>query len=161
MKNKLLNIVSWGMMAVGLGSAAVGTIPVLQELIPQFTTQMAIWTGIPATTMGAIGMGVQSYITNVRKTDLTINEGVVNGMTKVFNKVDEITSKQEKIIRELSVKYERLEGKYDDLKEELKTANQSMQTLIKLTRIDLEAKLSNPLIDAKVKEMIEGVMDEV
>lgn len=161
MKSKLLNIVSYSLIGYSVGAAFMGTVPELQALIPQFTTQLAVWTGIPASTMGAIGLSVQSYINSARKTDLTMNQGVVGGLDKVFKKVDEVIEKQDKVITNLSSKYDGLERKYDDLKTEYKALTGSLNTLVKLVRVDLEAKLSNPLIDEEVKKLIEGALDEV
>ena len=154
MKKNLLSIISYGLLGYTVASGVIIGVPELNELIPQFTNQVAVWTGLPAGTLGALGITLQNYINNARKTDNEITQSFTVSLDKVFDKLNGVIKQQEKVINELS-------NKYNVLEDNLKKLYETNVRLVNLLETDLRAKLSNTLIDEKVKELIEGVLDEV
>ena len=154
MKKNLLSIISYGLLGYTVASGVIIGVPELNELVPQFTNQVAVWTGLPAGTLGALGITLQNYINNARKVDNEIAKSFTVSLDKVFDKLNGVIKQQEKVISELS-------NKYNVLEDNLHKLYETNVRLVNLLETDLRAKLSNTLIDEKVKELIEGVLDEV
>lgn len=161
MKSKILSILSYGLIGYTAGAALIQGIPELNALIPQFTTQIAVWTGLPAVTLGSIGLSVQNYISKARKSDIQINQGMANAVTDLHNKIMNIATMYEQSKGDIKVFSKEITSMITDVKNEYILMRNDVKELAKLVKIDMESKLSNPLIDEKVKELIEGVLNEV
>ncbi len=161
MKSKILSILSYGLIGYTTGAALIQGIPELNALIPQFTTQIAVWTGLPAATLGSIGLSVQNYISKARKSDIQINQGMANAVTDLHNKIMNIATMYEQSKGDIKVFSKEITSMITDVKNEYILMRNDVKELAKLVKIDMESKLSNPLIDEKVKELIEGVLNEV
>ena len=144
MKTKLLKLSMYVMAYSSLAYTALcGGYVVMPEeiklLIPEFTWLTALVSGGATSVLGTVILVVDHFIKKSKK-------------------------KQMK-------KYSLLANNYIDLKQEIVSVGGSQQSLgVKLDELnaiithlknlvnaDLQAKLSNPLIDAKVKELIEEV----
>lgn len=76
----------------------------------------------------------------------------------VLEKFLEIRAEYERINKEIEKVRTELPNKVQELKNEIYTQKVETQELVKLVRVDLETKLSNPLIDKHAKELIERAL---
>lgn len=143
MKQKLFNAVVYGMLTFSLiNGIYVALPPEVQALIPQYNDLVAMVSGGASALMGFGGLMVREYI----------NKAKAEADAK-FNL--------------LAQNYLNLERKYDVNTEAvnrntkaIELFTQTQQRTNKLIKVDLEAKLSNPMIDDKVKTLIEDVMKD-
>lgn len=141
MKSKLFNVVVYGMLGYSMLNGVYFALPVeLQEMIPQYNAMVAAVGGVSGALFGFGGLKVQEYLNRAK------------------------TQADEKF-NLLAQNYLNLERKYDVMEKAYKLVEQAQNktTLAternnKLLEIDLQAKLSNPMIDEQVKALIEGVL---
>lgn len=142
---KLLKLISIVMLLWTVISGVYMALPLeYKELIPQFNWLTALVSGGSTGILGSTILFVESQL------------------VKSENKNDT------RYI-ELAKKFLELTDKYNDLENAVQTSTIKNESKIndviqvidknnKLLEVDLNSKLSNPLIDEKVKEMIEGVL---
>lgn len=142
MKQKLFNVVVYGLLAFSLVNAGYLALPVeLQDMIPQYNDIMAVVLGGSTSLMALGGLKVQDYMNRAK--------------TQADDKFNL-----------LAQNYLNLERKYDVVDTSYRLLKQSQDNLIKavernneLLTVDLKAKLSNPMIDAEVEKLINGVIN--
>lgn len=117
-----------------------------KDLIPQFNELTAIVSGGATALIGSGGLVFKTWLTKAR---VEADEKY----TDVASKFLIITEKY----GELTKAYNSLEK---SVKESAKIYEEKIDRLERLVETDLKAKLSNKLIDEKVREMIEGTLDE-
>lgn len=161
LKSKLLSIISYGLIGYTTGAAVIQGIPELQALMPSFTTQIAVWTGLPAVTLGSIGLAVQSYINKARVTDNVVNQGVVDAVSKLYAQVKDVAELYNQGKGDIKELAKDMKKNIDDIRNEYILLRNDVKLLAKLVRVDMEAKLSNPLIDEEVKKMLGDAINEV
>lgn len=141
MKQKLFNVVVYGMLTFSLiNGVYVALPPEVQALIPQYNDLVAMVSGGASALIGLGGLKVQDYL----------NRAKIESETK-FNL--------------LAQNYLNLERKYDVNTEAVNRQTKAIELLTreqqrtnKLIEVDLQAKLSNPMIDEQIKVLIEDVM---
>jgi hypothetical protein len=106
---------------------------------------------VPSAVVGAVALRVQSFLTKARTTDLKVFDGLKESYESVKQSYSDMQLATKQTINDLT-------SKYDTLKQSYETMRKATDELIKLVKVDLESKLSNPLIDEKVKELIEEVL---
>lgn len=135
-KNGLFNVVVYSMLGWSVLSALYVSMPIeIQEMLPQMNWLTAVVSGGSTALLGTGGLAVKTFMTSAKNVS---NEKYALLGTKFL---------------ELKGEYDKLGVKYDEV-------NATIENLSKLVKIDLESKLSNPLIDEKTKELIEGVVNE-
>ena len=154
MKDKLLNIISYGLITYPLVAATWQVIPELASVFAQYTSQIAYLTALPSGVLGAVGLKIQGYVNKARSMDTKVFSGLTTAYDTREKSVTEVKAQSS----ELQLDYK---NKFLELKQSYDTLNTSLTQLVRLVQTDLQAKLSNPLIDEKVKALIEGVLDEV
>lgn len=133
----LFNVTVYSMLGWSILSATYLALPIeLQEMLPQMNWITAVVSGGSTALLGTGGLTVKTLLMKA-KTDSN---------DKYFLLGNEFLK--------LVDKYNELNNKYD-------TVDASIERNSQLLEVSLRAKLSNPLIDAKVKELIEGVLNEV
>lgn len=141
LKNALFNILVYSMLAWSILSAAyVSLPPEYQALIPQFNWLTALISGGATGVVGIAGLTFKAFIGNAK----------IESDKKYQTLVKEYL--------ELANAYKLVRDEIGSVKLELNATNINLGEMIDLVKIDLQAKLSNPLIDQKVKELIEGVL---
>jgi hypothetical protein len=153
-KDKLLSGLSYGLIAYPLFAATWQFLPELQSLLPQYTSQIAYLTALPSGILGAVGFKIQAYVKKARESDYMVFKGLADKYDILENSVTAYKNDMKATEKQY---VSLINANINEIKD-LKSVNQS---LVKLLKVDLEAKLSNPLIDSKVKALIEGVKDEV
>jgi hypothetical protein len=151
MKDKLLSFISYSVLAYALVSTAWTSIPELQALFPEYTSQISAWISVPVAVVGAVALRVQSFLSKARSTDLQVFDGLKESYESVKQSYSDMQLATKQTINDLTSKYDTLKSSYDNMKK-------ATDELIKLVKVDLQAKLSNPLIDEKVKELIDEVL---
>lgn len=151
MKDKLLSFISYSVLAYALVSTAWTSIPELQALFPEYTSQISAWISVPSAVVGAVALRVQLFLTKARSTDLKVFDGLKESYESVKQSYSDMQLATKQTINDLT-------SKYDTLKSSYETMRKATDELIKLVKVDLESKLSNPLIDEKVKELINEVL---
>lgn len=151
MKDKLLSFISYSILAYALVSTAWTSIPELQALFPEYTSQISAWISVPSAVVGAVVLRVQSFLSKARSTDLQVFDGLKESYKSVKQSYSDMQLATKQTINDLTSKYDTLKSSYDSMKK-------ATDELIKLVKVDLQAKLSNPLIDEKVKELIDEVV---
>ncbi len=143
MKQKIFNVVVYSMLAYSIMNAGYIALPVeYQELIPQWNQLVALVSGGSTLLMGLGGLTVQNYLNNAReKADQKFNLLAQNYLN-------------------LERKYDVVENTYKSLVKSTDKQTHSIERLISLVKVDLQAKLSNPLIDSEVQKLIEGVIKD-
>ena len=141
MKKALFNIVVYGMLAWTMITAGYMALPIeIQEMLPQMNWITAVISGSSTLLVGSGGLAVQSFLLKARTASDSKYKVVAD---KYLEVADAYNS--------LDTKYDNLENKYDGLKESVDRNNL-------LQEASLQAKLSNPLIDAETKKLIEDVL---
>ena len=141
MKKALFNIVVYGMLAWTMLSAGYMALPIeIQDMLPQMNWITAVVSGGSTLLLGSGGLVVQSFLLKARTASDSKYKVVAD---KYLEVADAYNS--------LDTKYDNLENKYDGLKESVDRNNL-------LQEASLQAKLSNPLIDAETKKLIEDVL---
>ena len=143
MKQKLFNVVVYGMLAFSLiNTGYLALPPEVQAMIPQYNDMVAIIGGASSGLFALGGMTVQSYINRAKEQADAKFQLLAQNYLNIERKYDvntESVNKQTKAI-------------------ELLTREQ--QRTNKLIEVDLQAKLSNPMIDEQIKTLIEDVMKD-
>lgn len=143
MKEKILSVISFGLVAYSLVSIGYTALPVeIKEMIPQFNDLTALITGGSSGVIGGAGL----YFKSMLLKHTSISEEKVN---TVVDKFVVLVSKY----NELKENYNEMKKSYNDMKEE----TVKLQDLIKA---DIQLKLSNPLIEESKKALVEGVLNE-
>lgn len=139
---KLFAIISYGLLLLSLiNTIFLNLPPELQErllLTPEIAWLLAIVSG----GVGSGGLAVLEVLKGFEKR----NDTKVNMLIE-----NHLSDKKEQ--KETNQRITALEKTNDQL---LKAINR----LINLQEVDLQSKLSNPFIEKKVKELIEGELDE-
>lgn len=137
MKTKLFNITVYAMLGWSIVSAVYVALPVeYQAMIPQFNWLTAVVSGGSTLLLGSGGLAVQAWLSKARTTsDAKYNL--------------------------LAEKFLTLTQKYDEIKTAYTQVVASVNENNKLLKIDLNTKLSNPLIDETARNMIEQVLGYV
>lgn len=134
MKKVLFNIVIYSMLAWSTISAIYLALPIeYQAMIPEFNWLTALISGGSTALLGTGALTVQTFLT---KAKATTNDTFAMLKTNYSEIVNE---------------YKILKAQYAELKTTLEYNNE-------LLRAELKAKLSNPLIDAEVKSLLEQVI---
>jgi hypothetical protein len=142
MKRKLFNIAVYSMLVYSMINASYIALPVeYQEMIPFYNNFVAFVSAGASGLFGLGGLTVQNYLNKAREEA----DSKFSLLATNYLKVEEA--------------YQVLKSEYKQVIAEQKNTTISVQKLIELVKVDLQAKLSNPLIDEKVKELIEGVID--
>ena len=141
MKKILFNVFIYMMLAFAVVNAGyIALPPEYQAMIPEYNTLVA---GISSVFSGFItlgGMKVQDFLNRAKtKSD------------EKFNLLADNYLKLEK-------KYDALESKYDIIAKGHRLIEGKLDRANRLLETDLRSKLSNPLIDGKVRELIEGTL---
>jgi hypothetical protein len=141
MKQKLFNVVVYGLLTFSVVNAGYLALPVeLQQLIPQYNDLVAVVMGGSTSLLALGGIKVQDYMNRAKsEADSKFNLLAQNYLN-------------------LERKYDILDNSYKALKIAQDLTTQAIEHNSKLLEIDLQAKLSNPLIDAKIEELIKGVI---
>ena len=142
MKKKLFNVVVYGLLAFAIVNASYLALPPeLQAMIPQYNDLVAIVMGGSTALMSFGGLKVQEYL-NSAKTE----------SSEKFNVLAENYLALEK-------KYNVIENSYKIMKAAQDLTTKAVERNNQLLEVDLQAKLSNPMIDEEVKKLIESVID--
>ena len=141
MKNKILNVITYGMLGWGAVSAIYLGLPVeIKEMLPDMNWVTAVVSGGSTTLLGSISLYIKSY---VNKTKLATNE-VYSGVTKMI--LDHKAEFQAIVDSNLKITNE-----YIKIKEVTERQNELLETL-------LQTKLSNPLIDEASEALIKDIL---
>lgn len=142
MKQRLFNALVYGLVAYSLLNAGYLALPPeIQASIP-YSEITAIIGGGASGLLGLGGMTVQAFLTKAKKEA----DAKFNLLAQNYLNLDK---KYDNVI----VAYKRMEN------EQHKTTI-AIERNNRLLEIDLRAKLSNPLIDDKVAELIRGEVDD-
>lgn len=142
MKEKIFNVVVYGMLTYTVAVAGYGALPAeYQNLIP-FNWVTALVSGGTTGLLGTAGLVMKSYLD---KAKVSANER--------FNLLSES-------YKNVVNAYGEIKTELSGLKEQYQMTRQELNDTRKLIEVDLRSKLSNPLIDEKVRELIEGVLNE-
>ena len=134
MKTKLFNVVVYSMLGWSILSATYLALPIeYQEMLPQFNWLTAVISGGSTMLLGTGGLAVKTFLTNAR-----------------------VQSDSKYLL--LGEKFLELTTKYEVLHSDYQTVVSAIDRNNLLLSIDLKTKLSNPLIDATAKALIEGVL---
>ena len=133
MKKKLFNVVAFTMLGVSMVSMAYVIMPEFQEVLPDL--------GIVNATVAAIG----SFLTGGGYVLMTT---FINKKQKQFNESTQI----------MADKFIEITNDYKAMKESADANSTKIDELIKLTKIELNTKLSNPMTTDTVRELIEGAL---
>ena len=143
MKTKIFNLVTYSFLIYSILCAVFVALPQeYQDKLPQFNWVTALVSGGSTALIGTGGVVVNSFMNKTRQ-DSTIKYASIS--EKYLEIKDAYKCLNDEIIE--------LRNEYVSLNNLLKRNNQLLET-------DLKAKLSNPLIEAEVKKMIEGVTSE-
>jgi hypothetical protein len=143
MKQKLFNVVVYGLLAFSVVNAGYLALPVeLQDMIPQYNDLMAIVMGGSTSLLALGGLKVQDYMNRAK--------------TEADSKFNLLAQNYLNLER----KYDVIENSYKILKNAQDLTTKAVERNNELLKVDLQAKLSNPMIDAKVEELIKGVIDD-
>lgn len=145
MKNiirKVFTVLAYALIVFSITSAVWVTLPdEIKNQVPQVNDWIAIISGVITLLLGGGGLTVQAFLQNSeKKSDVKINLLASN----YLQVVDEL-----KLLRK--------EKEQDRLEKEL--LRKSIGNITKLVEVDLETKLSNPLIEEKAKQIIQGVLN--
>lgn len=142
-KKVLFDIVVYAMLVWTIVSAGyISLPPEYQALIPQFNWLTALISGGTTGVLGLAGVTVKSFITRAKTESDAKYQLLANEYLQVVEQ------------------YKILQSEIGTTTTKLADNNEMVSQLIELVKVDLQAKLSNPLIDAKVKELIAGVINE-
>ena len=143
MKQKLFNITVYSMLAYSIVNAVyVALPPEYQALIPQYNELLALVTGGSTLLLGSGGLAVQTYIQRAKIEASGRFNLLADHYVKLADKYDLVDKKY----RELVIKSDKIVG-------ELGRINN-------LLKIELQSKLTNPMIDEGVKKLIEGAIED-
>jgi len=142
-KKVLFDIVVYSMLVWTILSAGyVSLPPEYQALIPQFNWLTALISGGTTGVLGLAGVTLKAYLSKAQ--------------VESDSKFKLLAGEYLQVVEQ----YKLMQGELTATKTELVANNEIVAKMIELLKVDLSAKLSNPLIDAKVKELIAGVINE-
>lgn len=145
MKRKLFNIIVYGLLAYSFLAGVHASLPTEYQ-IDGFTNLTALVSGASTALVGSAGLYLKSLLT---KTQTEVGESQAQTIGKFLELISYVEKLNEKITQNDKLNKDRYQVQLKETKR-----------LIKLVETDLQAKLSNKLIDEKVRELIEGVLDE-
>lgn len=138
----LFNVVVYLMLAWSILCAVYTALPAeYQSMLPWMNWLTALISGGSTLLLGSGGVAVQSFLAKAKTAS---NEKYALLTGKFLTLTDNYAALEEK--------YTAIENKYNEVVSSIGENN-------KLLKIDLKAKLSNPLIDATVKNLIEGALN--
>lgn len=157
MKNKILNIliiVGYSWLSIAL---LYSQLPLeYQELVPFINKDFLIFSGA---TTGAISAVIQ-YLKHVMNQNSETN-------LKSLLKFDNLLIEQAKKIKEQGFQIDNLKNVVEQLTKIKEEDNEKQKEIIKLLKInnnyaklELQSKVTNPLIDKEIKEQIEKVFED-
>lgn len=135
MKKAFFNIAVYTMLGYSILSALYMGIPDMQALVPGLDSVTAIVSGGSTLLLGSGGLAVQSWLSKTRSQSDTKYALLAE---KFLTLVD---------------KYSALENKYQVVENVMNRTNALLEA-------QLETKLDNPLLTAKARDIIEGVLHE-
>ncbi len=134
MKTKIFNVIVYSMLGWSILSATYLALPVeYQAMLPEFNWLTALISGGSTALLGTGGLAVSNFLNRVK----TATDDKVNLVASQFI--------------ELANKYDEVIVKYDELIE-------SVDYNSRLLQVELQTKLSNPLITDESKALIEQVL---
>jgi hypothetical protein len=141
MKSKLFNVVVYAMLTYSIVNAGYLALPVeMQEMIPQYNSLVAIISGGASGIIGFGGLKLQDYLNRAKvQSDDKFNLLAQNYLN-------------------LERKYDLLDNAYKTLKTAQDNTTKAVERNNKLLEVDLQTKLSNPLIEEAAKKLIEDVL---
>lgn len=143
---KIFNFISIIMLLWTIISGAYLALPAeYKELIPEFNWLTALISGGSTGVLGASILVVDSFI---KKNKVDVDSKYIDLATKFL----EIRSDYDNI----KAKYKELETKINENTNVQNATNNALEETNRLLKIDLESKLSNPLVEEKIKELIRG-----
>lgn len=138
MKAKIFKIITYTMLTYSLVTSIYLALPAdIQSMIPYVNQGIGIYSAVITAIGGSGGLAVQAYITKAQ--------------TQADTEKQVITDKLVQLINLSNEKYDNVEAKYE-------TLNAVVTELIKLVKIDLKSKLSNPMIELTARQEIEGAL---
>jgi hypothetical protein len=143
MKEKIFNIVVYGMLTYTVAVAGYGALPAeYQNMIP-FNWVTALVSGGTTGLLGTAGLVMKSYLDKAK--------------VEANNKFNLLAKSYEQVVNA----YQTVNSELKDIKNQFSMTREELNITRKLIETDLRAKLSNVLIDEEVRKLIEGVLDEV
>lgn len=147
MKKALFNIVVYALLLWSLLTGVYAVLPQdVKDLIPQFNGLTAIISGGSAALIGSGGLVFKTWLAKAQTESNDKYKDVVEKFLMITDKYGELANQ-----------YKRLESV---LHESTQKYAERIKTLETLLKVDLQAKLSNKLIDEEVRRLLEGVLDE-
>jgi hypothetical protein len=135
LKGKLFNIGVYTLLGYSILSFVYLSLPVEYQDILDLDWLTALVSGSSTFLLGSGAVAVRAFLTKAKNEQLDMNKTATE---KYLSLVEH---------------YKQLQADY----QEVKAQNNE---LIKLLKIDLNAKLSNPLIDEEARRQIEGALNE-
>ena len=143
MKKVIFNIIIYVFLIYALACVAYMTLPAeYQEMLPQFNWLTALVSGGSTAVLGGGGLAISAMSKKSKMEMIDKFSLVANNYITLEKKYDII-----------------IEGQKNKEKRDIEI-DRLLRRVEKLLEADLGAKLSNTLIDAKTKEMIEGVLND-
>jgi len=134
MKKQFLNIAVYVLLGWSMLSAGYLALPVeYQEMLPQMNWLTAVVSGGSTLVLGTGGLALQRILSKTSQ-DYT---------TKYI---------------ELGQEFLNLKSEYDKLGDKVNELQSTNKDLFKLLKVDLEAKLDNPMLTDKARALIEGAI---
>lgn len=141
-KNAIFNVLVYSMLGWTILSATYVSLPPdIQALVPQFNWLTAVISGGATGVMGIAGVSLKAFINKAQGESDTKYKLLAHEYLQVVEE------------------YKAMKNELTATKQEIARTNESVARVSNLLEVDLKAKLSNPLIDKTVKEMIEGVVN--
>jgi hypothetical protein len=132
-KGKLFNIGVYTLLGYSILSFVYLSLPVEYQDILDLDWLTALVSGSSTFLLGSGAVAVRAFLTKAKNEQLDMNKTAMD-------------------------KWLAMVGHYQALQEELAKVKTQNDELIKLLKIDLGSKLSNPLIEQTIKEQIEGAL---
>lgn len=150
MKSKILTILAWVSISYTALSGIYLSLPLeIQELLPNVNWLTALITGGSSGIIGSTLLYVRANVLNAKKE-------MVGQQTQILEKFLELKEEYNVIKSELIQSNKITETQNEIIGNITFKLNQT----INLIKVDLQSKASNSLIDQKVKEIIEGVLND-
>lgn len=157
MKKKLINLfIALGFIVAALSGAYILLVPeYIKEQIPQLNWLVALTAGGASGGFASIALYLKTMLSTQ---DLRVDDKVEKSVKAVNQIIDLVINLREQY-KEIEIVLNELlvENNKDNINDEALTAN--LSELIKLVKVDLNSKLTNPLIDKDAAEQIRGVLN--
>lgn len=154
LKDKLLNGISYILVAYPVAAAVWQFVPELANIFPQYTTQIAFLTALPSAVLGAVGLKIQSYVSKSRVNDTALYTTLKSSYDEIVKELNTTKSKYQ----DLGNEYLTTVKQFTSEVKSLKSTNEKLVTLLKA---DMEVKLDNPMVKDSAKEIINIAINSV